>query len=81
MPPVAHQRNFLDAIQGTARANADIAIGHLSATLAHLGNICARVGRSFTFDPQTEQIVDDDEANQLTRRQYREGHWAVPKGV
>ena len=80
MPPTEHQRNFLDAIKSDAKPNADIEIGHLSATLAHLGNICARVGRSLTFDPKTEQIRDD-EANKLTRREYREGHWAVPKGV
>ena len=81
MPPVEHQRNFLDAIHGTAKPNADVAVGHLSATLAHLGNICARVGRSLAFDPKTEQFVGDEEANKLTRRQYREGHWAVPKGT
>ncbi|MFH1924379.1 MAG: Gfo/Idh/MocA family oxidoreductase [Planctomycetota bacterium] len=81
MPLTEHQRNFLDAIHGTAKPNADIDVGHLSATLAHLGNICARLGRSLTFDPKTEQFPGDDEANQLTRREYREGHWAVPKRV
>jgi len=81
MLPTEHQRNFLDAIKGSAKLNADVEIGHLSATLAHLGNICARVGRSLSFDPKTEQIVGDEEANKLTRREYREGHWAVPKGV
>jgi len=81
MPPTEHQRNFLDAIKSDAKPNADIEIGHLSATLAHLGNISARVGRTLSFDPTTEQIIGDEEANKLTRRQYREGHWAVPNGV
>ncbi len=81
LPMVEHQRNFLDAIKSGVPLNADIEVGHLGATLAHLGNICARVGRSLTFDPQSEQIIGDDEANRLTRRQYRQGHWAVPKGV
>jgi predicted dehydrogenase len=79
LPPTEHQRNFLDAVKSGTPPNADIEIGHLCATLAHLGNICARVGRSLTFDPVTEQFVDDDEANQRTRREYRSGHWAVPK--
>jgi predicted dehydrogenase len=81
LPSTEHQRDFLDAVKSAARPNADIEIGHLSATLAHLGNICSRVGRSLSFDPEAERFVGDDEANRLVRREYRQGHWAVPKGV
>jgi predicted dehydrogenase len=77
----AHHRNFLECIKTDARANADVEIGHLSAALCHLGNIATRVGRSLRFDPVAEKILGDDEANALVRRQYREGHWAVPSGV
>ena len=77
LPPVEHQRNFLDAIKSNAPLNADGEVGQRSATLAHLANVCARLGRSLTFDPATERFVDDDEADQLTRREYREGHWAA----
>jgi predicted dehydrogenase len=78
---VPHHRNFLECIRSGRRPNADIAIGHLSAALSHLGNIATRVGRVLHFDPATEQITGDEEANRLVRRTYREGHWAVPKGV
>ena len=47
----------------------------------HLANIAARVGRVLHFDPQTEQITGDAEANALVRRNYRDGHWAVPKSA
>lgn len=77
----AHHRNFLECIRTGARPNADIEIGHLSASLCHLGNIATRVGRLLKFDPNSEQIVDDADAAQLVRRQYRDGHWAVPRGV
>jgi predicted dehydrogenase len=77
-----HQRDFLDAIKDrTKTPNADIQVGHLSSSLCHLGNIVSRIGRSVRFDPQTEQIPGDDEANQLLHRKYRTGHWAVPAGV
>ncbi len=76
-----HHRNFLECIKSGQRPNADIEVGHLSATLAHLGNIATRVGRVIHFDSQTEQIEGDEEAARLLRRNYREGHWAVPKGV
>lgn len=77
----SHLRDFLDSIKKGRRPNADIELGHLSATLSHLGNIATRVGRVIHFDPRTEQIVGDEEANRLVRRKYRKGHWAVPKGV
>ena len=77
----SHHVDFLDAIRTGRRPNADIEIGHLSATLCHLGNIATRVGRTLEFDPAKEQIPGDDEANALLGRKYRDGHWAVPKGV
>ena len=76
-----HQRNFIECIRSGERPVADIEIGHRSAVLCHLGNIACRMGRSLTFDPASERIVGDEEANGLVRRKYREGHWAVPKGL
>ena len=32
------------------------------------------------LDPKTERITGNAEADALTRRTYRAGHWAVPKG-
>ena len=66
----------------TRRPNADIAIAHRSVAPVHLGNIACRLGRTLRFDPKTEQIIGDDQANRLLSRPYRKGgHWAVPKGV
>jgi predicted dehydrogenase len=78
---LAHHRNFLECIRNDRHPNADIEIGHLAATLCHLGNIATRVGRTLRFDPQTELVEGDEEANRLVRRTYRPGHWAVPKEV
>jgi predicted dehydrogenase len=78
----SHHQNFLDCVRGGGgRPRADIEEGHLSASLAHLGNIACRVQRTLKLDPAAEKIVGDDEAAKLIRRTYREGHWAVPKGV
>ena len=46
-----HHQNFLDCIRSGQRPNADIEIGHLTASLCHLGNIATRVGRVVQFDP------------------------------
>jgi predicted dehydrogenase len=76
----AHHRNFFDCIRNNTRPVADVEIGHLSASLCHLGNIATRVRRVLSFDPKTEEILNDKEANALVRRQYRQ-HWGTPRGV
>jgi predicted dehydrogenase len=76
----AHVQNFCDCIRNGGSVNADALIGHLSASLCHLGNIATRLGRSLNFDPATEKIVGDDEANALVSREYRD-HWGKPKGA
>ncbi len=75
---VSHVTNFCDAIRGSAKLNADALTGHLSTSLCHLGNIATRVGRSFAFDPATERVLGDPEADDLCRRTYRE-HWGKPR--
>jgi predicted dehydrogenase len=78
----AHHTNFLACIRGDQKnLNADVMAGHLSATLVHLANIAARSGRVLSFDPANERITNHAESNALVRRQYREGHWAVPRSV
>jgi len=76
----AHHRNFFQCIRSGNRPAADIEIGHLGASLCHLGNIATRVRRVLNFDPKSEQIHNDKEASPMVRRQYRE-HWGTPRGV
>lgn len=74
-----HHTNFLNCVRGQEdKLNADIYAGHAAATLVHLANIAARTGRVLNFDPKTEQIVNDEEANALTGRSYRD-HWGTPQ--
>jgi len=77
---LAHHRNFFECIRSGRTPAADIEIGHLSASLCHLGNIATRVRRVLHFDPKTEEIQNDKEASPMVRRQYRE-HWATPRGA
>ena len=73
----AHVADFISAVRNDRRPNADIELGHMTATLCHLGNIATRLRTSLRFDPQAEQIVNNPQANQLVARKYRE-HWAAP---
>jgi predicted dehydrogenase len=69
-----HYRNFIDAIRAGdyKKLTCDIEDGHLSAALAHLGNISYRVGgRRLQFDGKKEKFVNDAEADKLLTRTYR----------
>lgn len=77
---VAHHTNFLDCVRDEKRTlNADIQAGRMSAGLVHLANIAARVGRVLQFDPASTSVVGDEQATRMLGREYRAGHWAVPK--
>ncbi len=75
-----HFRNFVACVKDGHRPNADIEEGHLSSTLTHLGNVLYRTGRCLNFDPKTETIIGDTEANDLLKRDYR-GPFVVPEAV
>ena len=70
---VSHFGNFVNAIRDGTPLNADLADGHKSALLTHLGNISWRVGRTINFDPAEGKIIGDQEAAALWGRTYRPG--------
>ena len=67
-------RNFVDAIRANDRSmlNGDIVEGHKSCALMHMANTSYRLGRTLNFDPATERYIDDEEANAMMTRDYRE---------
>ena len=66
-----HTENFLNCIKSRELPICDVEIGHRSATVCHLGNIVARLGRGIEWDPKSERIIGDDEAQAMTDRDYR----------
>ncbi len=66
-----HHQNFLDCVKSRKRPICDVEIGHRSATVCHLANIVARLGRKVCWDPATEQIVGDDQAAAMLDRPHR----------
>jgi predicted dehydrogenase len=80
-----HFANFIDCVRSrkTEELNAPIEEGHISSALVHLANASYRLRRSLRFDPETEQVIGDDEANRLLRdadRGYRPP-FVVPEKV
>ncbi len=71
-----HIANFLDCIKSGQRSNADIAEGHKSTLLCHLGNIAWRTGRTVDIDPAMHRPKDADQ-QKLWGREYRAGYQPV----
>jgi predicted dehydrogenase len=72
-----HMKDFLAAIVSRGNPVADIEQGYISTSSCILANIAMNLGRTLRWEPQTQRVIDDDEANQLLRRQYRTP-WAHP---
>ncbi len=79
-----HFQNWFDAIRARDMSiqNGPVQSGHLSSSLAHLGNISYRLGRQLEFDPVAERFIGDgeNEANSMLSREYR-SPYLLPQNV
>ena len=77
-----HYNNFIAALRSGKQTDltCDIEVGFMSSALPLIANISYRLGRDLMFDGKNEKIVDDDEANAMLTRDYREPY-VVPDKV
>ncbi len=73
-----HLLDFLAAIQSRGKPVADIEEGHISTASCILANLALQLGRTLTWDPEKGRVRDDEEANRLLRRPYRQP-WIHPE--
>jgi predicted dehydrogenase len=75
-----HVQNWFDCIRSRDKPNADVEIGHRTATVLHLINIVRQVGRVgeiLTWNPAIERFTNSEAANKLLDRPRRKG-WELP---
>ena len=73
----AHMKNFLDAIDKRSKPVSTIEEGYISTASCILANNSLKLGRTLQWDPATQQVVNDSEANALLARPYRQP-WVHP---
>lgn len=71
-----HHANWLKCIHARTAPSADEEIGHRSAAIGHLTNICCQVGQRLSWDPAREIFLNSDAANRLLIRAMR-GAWRI----
>ena len=68
-----HFGNFFEAVAAGKEPISDVFSHHRALTTCHLAGIAARLGRKIKWDPDTESIVGDDQAQSFVSRARREG--------
>ena len=71
MPDPEPLVDFPTAIRTRQRPGGHAGSSNRASTILHLGNIAIRVGHKIRYDPVTEQVVGDDEANRLVNPPMR----------
>jgi predicted dehydrogenase len=83
MEDLPHFQNWVAAIRSGRHEdlNADIEEGHKSMALCLLARTSYQVGRPLRFDPATETVLEDDEANTMLNHPVYRTPYVVPREV
>ncbi|NQU20371.1 MAG: Gfo/Idh/MocA family oxidoreductase [Candidatus Nealsonbacteria bacterium] len=71
MPDLEPLVKFPEAIRTRKQAGGHAAASHRVSTIYHLANVAFRCGRKLRFDPETDHIVGDEEADRLVNQPVR----------
>jgi predicted dehydrogenase len=72
-----HVQDFLAAVATRGKPVADIVEAYISTASCILANLSLRLGRTLAWDAQKQRVANDEQANGLLRRPYREP-WKHP---
>jgi hypothetical protein len=68
----SHQRQFIECARAGMKAPCDFSYSGLLTVANHLGGVAYRAGKKIKWDHVAGK-TDDDRANKLLSREYREG--------
>lgn len=76
MPEPPKLLSFEEAVKKRQPAGGNAEVSQRVATVYHLANVAFRTERTIKFDPVTEQVIGDEEANRLVNQPMR-GPWLI----
>jgi len=73
---------FFNAVRSRKLSDLPVSVeeAHLACLHCQLGNIAYRTGHTLFFEGQSERFLNCEEANQLLKREYRQG-FEIPESV
>lgn len=73
-----HRREWLDCIRTREETSCNVNYAYRLNTANTLANLATKLGRTVRLDPETQQIIGDDEAVRRSTPQYRDP-WKFPE--
>jgi hypothetical protein len=67
-----HSANFLECVRTRRETIAPAEVAHRSNSVCLLSDIAIRLRRKLRWDPDKEVFLNDDEANRMLSRPWRE---------
>ena len=77
LTPIDHARNFLDGVKTRHPCTCPVEVGHRSTSTTLLANVALDRQRYLVWNPKTEQVTNDSDANKLLSYEYR-APWRLP---
>jgi hypothetical protein len=71
-----HERQWLESIRGKGETASDFSVSGPLNEFLMLGNVATLIGRPFTYDPVTGNVLDNDAAQAALHQEYRQG-WTL----
>ncbi len=72
LPQRMDKKDFIYAIKNNCNTMADAEVGHRTCSLGQLAHIAIQRGKKLNWNPKTERFTDNDKANKMLGRSYRE---------
>ena len=69
-----HTANFIEGMKSRKQPISDVWTHNRMLEICHLSNIAMRLGRELTWNPETREIVGDEQANSFLSRENRNGY-------
>lgn len=70
--PTAHMKNFIDCVKDRKEPISDVFTHHRANSSALLAHASMILGRPLKWNPDNQKFINDNEANRLISRRYRE---------
>ncbi|MBI3466664.1 MAG: Gfo/Idh/MocA family oxidoreductase [Planctomycetes bacterium] len=75
--PGSHMGNFFECVKTRDLPISDVYTHHRAMTTCHLANIAIRLGRKLQWDPKSQMIIGDQQAQTWQAREQRKGYEVV----
>ena len=66
------KRDFIDCVKTRSQTMADAEVGHRTCSMGQIAHIAIQRRKKLEWDPDKEQFRNDDKANQMLVKSYRE---------